>query len=96
MIQFTKEQLDKRLEGVDFEMFTNEGNEECRKGVKKIFDYIRGEKRVTKCEVQDKKKEIICEIEKKHGEVWDTEPYYIIRDLTRLCCKEVGYNFVIQ
>ena len=95
MDKITTEQLNKKLETREFEMYTDEGNEECRKGVQKIFDFIRGDKRVTEDDVQNKMNEVMKEIAKTHGEVWDTEPHYHIRKLTQLCCEEVGYNFDI-
>lgn len=95
MNENTPEQLNKNLETRDFEMFSKEGNEECRKGVQKIFDFIRGDKRVTEDQVEKKMTEVTKEIAKTHGEVWDTEPRYHIRKLTQLCCEEVGYNFDI-
>jgi hypothetical protein len=83
-------------ENYDFEMFSKAGNLACRNGVKKIYKKIDGNKRITQYEIEcfviDT---VMANVKKKHGEVWDSEPYWHIRNLTNRKLQEVGYNFTI-
>lgn len=91
----TVEQLDNRLKNYGFEMFTKGGDTACRNGMTRIFKKIRGAKRITEDELKTYFKEVMTSIATKHREVWDTEPHYHMRKLTKLCCEQVGYNFNI-
>ena len=79
----------------EFEMFSKAGELACRNGVKKIYKKIEGKKRITEQEVEVFVKTVMATIDKKHGEVWDTEPHWHIRSLTNQKLKEVGYSFTI-
>jgi hypothetical protein len=91
--KLTPEELDMLLEKTNFEMFTKGGNTACRNGVKRIFKKIRGKKRITEDELYEFVQSVINSIDKKHGEVWDTEPRGKIYRFTEKCCEQVGYKF---
>jgi hypothetical protein len=79
-----------------FEMFSKAGETACRNGVKKIYKKIEGPKRITQYEIESFVIDNVMNIiKKKHGEVWDTEPYWHIRNLTNQKLREVGYGFTI-
>lgn len=83
-------------ENYDFEMFSKAGNLACRNGVKKIYKKIEGKKRITQYEIECFVLDtVIKKIAEKHGEVWDSEPYWHIRSLTNRKLQEVGYCFTI-
>jgi hypothetical protein len=83
-------------ENYQFEMYSKAGELACRNGIKKIYKKIEGSKRITQYEIEcfvvDN---VMASINKKHGEVWDTEPYWHIRNLTNKKLIEVGYGFTI-
>ena len=82
-------------ENYEFEMFSKAGELACRNGVKKIYKKIEGKKRITGYEIEEFVTAVMDKINKKHGEVWDTEPNWHIRNLTNQKLKEVGYCFTI-
>lgn len=86
----------KRLESYgSFEMYTKRGDNACKTGVKKIFKKIEGKQRLTELEIGQYFSNVIEDIAKKHKEVWDTEPYWHIRNFTNIALKEIGYNFTV-
>ena len=83
-------------ENYEFEMFSKAGELACRNGVKKIYKKIEGAKRITEYEIESFVLDVVIKrIAVKHGEVWDTEPHWHIRNLTNKKLKEVGYSFTI-
>ena len=79
-----------------FEMYSKAGELACRNGVKKIYKKIEGAKRITQYEIECFVIDIVmANIHKKHREVWDTEPYWHIRNLTNKKLEEIGYGFTI-
>lgn len=83
-------------ENYEFEMYSKAGELACRNGVKKIYKKIEGAKRITQYEIEHfVTHTVMAGINKKHGEVWDTEPHWHIRNLTNKKLKEVGYSYTI-
>jgi hypothetical protein len=82
-------------ENYEFEMFSKAGELACRNGVKKIYKKIEGAKRITQPEIEEFIRVVMDKIDVKHGEVWDTEPHWHIRNLTNRKLKEVGYSYTI-
>lgn len=79
-----------------FEMYTKAGELACRNGMKKIYKKIEGTKRITQYEIETFVIDtVMANIKKKHREVWDTEPYWHICNLTNKKLEEVGYGFTI-
>ena len=82
-------------ENYEFEMFSKAGELACRNGVKKIYKKIESPKRITQPELEEFVRTVMDKIDVKHGEVWDTEPHWHIRNLTNKKLKEVGYSYTI-
>lgn len=82
-------------ENYEFEMYSKAGELACRNGVKKIYKKIEGTKRITQPEIEEFVRVVMDKIDVKHGEVWDTEPHWHIRNLTNKKLKEVGYSYTI-
>lgn len=82
-------------ENYEFEMYSKAGELACRNGVKKIYKKIEGTKRITQPEIEEFIRVVMDKIDVKHGEVWDTEPHWHIRNLTNKKLKEVGYSYTI-
>lgn len=95
MVQFNN-YLDAFIAGLNFEMFTESGNEACRKAVARVFKKIYGTKRVTAEEIEALSKKVFLSVAKKHGEVRDTEPRGYFRELINNALKDVGYSFELE
>lgn len=95
----SKENLtaDQALEKRDyFEMFSKAGDRACKALVKKVFRRIGGKYRLTEQDVTEMITIECKKIQKKHPEVYDTEPGYHIADLVNQKLKEVGYCFEVS
>lgn len=79
----------------NFQMFTKAGHKKCqsitRKAIKKIF----GKRRVTAEEIQDLVGKEIAKayLNKKYGEILDSEPPYHIKEYINKALKIAGYGF---
>jgi uncharacterized protein YjaG (DUF416 family) len=81
---------------VEFEMFTEEGNEACTQAFKNIYDVIFGDKFVTENELKKLIKEQIAQVEATHPEVHDTEPEYHFVDRINGCLGTRGYSYKVN
>jgi hypothetical protein len=88
--------VDIQLPLYNFEMYTTSGERACRSAVKRIFNKIGGDKRMTEEEVVALCSEEIKKVSVKHPEVNDTEPEGHIAQLVSEKCAEVGYSFRIS
>jgi biotin-(acetyl-CoA carboxylase) ligase len=76
----------------EFEMYTKAGDRACNALVNKIIKLIDSDKKVTPdmiYNMTDKGREKIAE---KHGEVYDTEPHYNIRNYVYKALEKNGYD----
>ena len=81
---------------VDFEMFTDEGNEACTKAYFNIHNAIFGDKFVSEKELKQLIKEQIAQVDAIHPEVHDTEPEWHFVDRINGCLETRGYNYKIN
>ena len=81
---------------VDFEMFTEEGNEACTQAYQNIYNTIWGDKFVSESELKKLIKEQIAQVEVTHPEVHDTEPEYHFVDRINGCLETRGYSFKVN
>ena len=81
---------------VDFEMFTDEGNEACTQAFKNIYDVIFGDKFVTENELKKLIKEQIAQVASVYPEVHDTEPEGYFVDRINMALNTRGYNYQIN
>lgn len=77
----------------DYEMFSAAGNQACQSVVNSITKKILGSKRVTEDDVLDLFNKGRIKIAEKHGEVYDTEPRYHIKQSINAALKQAGYSF---
>jgi hypothetical protein len=78
---------------VDFEMFTNEGNQACTEAYQNIYNVIFGDKFTSEAELKKIVKEQIAQVEVNHGEVRDTEPEWHFVDRINMALETRGYNY---
>jgi hypothetical protein len=76
-----------------YDMFTKAGDKMCHALVNKVSKKVKGKHRVTKQELIDMIVDGMKKISYKHGEVYDTEPEYMICHRINEVCNGVGYNF---
>ena len=81
---------------VEFEMFTEEGNEACTQAFKNIYDVIFGDKFVSESELKKLIAEQIVQVASVHPEVHDTEPEWHFVDRINSSLKTRGYNYEIN
>jgi hypothetical protein len=81
---------------VDFEMFTDEGNEACTQAFKNIYDVIFGDKFVTENELKKLIKEQIAQVASVYPEVHDTEPEGYFVDRINMALNTRGYKYQIN
>ena len=81
---------------VEFEMFTEEGNEACTQAYFNIHHTIFGDKFVIEGELKQLIKEQIAQVASVHPEVHDTEPEWHFVDRINLSLKNKGYNYEIN
>ncbi len=81
---------------VDFEMFTEEGNEACTQAFKNIYDVIFGDKFVSENELKKLIKEQIAQVASAYPEVHDTEPEGYFVDRINMALNTRGYNYQIN
>ena len=81
---------------VEFEMFTEEGNEACTQAFKNIYDVIFGDRFVSESELKNIIAEQIAQVASVHPEVHDTEPEWHFVDRINSSLKTRGYNYEIN
>jgi len=81
---------------VEFEMFTEEGNEACTHAYQNIKDVIFGDKFVSESELKNIIAEQIAHVALVHPEVHDTEPEWHFVDRINSSLKARGYNYEIN
>lgn len=81
---------------IDFEMFTDEGNEACTAAYQNIKNVIFGDKFVSENELKKLVKEQIDQVESAYPEVHDTEPEWYFVDRINKCLETKGYNYKIN
>jgi len=81
---------------VDFEMFTEEGNESCTQAYFNIHHTIFGDKFVIEGELKQLIKEQIAQVASVHPEVHDTEPEWHFVDRINMALNTRGYNYKIN
>jgi hypothetical protein len=81
---------------VDFEMFTEEGNEACTKAYFNIHHTIFGDKFVIEGELKQLIKEQIAQVASAYPEVHDTEPEGYFVDRINRALDTRGYNYQIN
>ena len=81
---------------VDFEMFTEKGNEACTQAFKNIYDVIFGDKFVSESELKKLIKEQIAQVALVHPEVHDTEPEWHFVDRINMALNTRGYKYQIN
>ena len=81
---------------VDFEMFTDEGNEACTKAYFNIHHTIFGDKFVIEGELKQLIKEQIAQVASTHPEVHDTEPEWCFVERINRALNTRGYNYQIN
>jgi len=78
---------------VDFEMFTEEGNEACTQAYQNIYDVIFGSKFIPENELKAVVKAEIKQVSLTHGEVYDTEPEWHFVDRINMALETRGYSY---
>lgn len=81
---------------VDFEMFTDEGNEACTQAFQTIYDTIFGDKFISEGELKGLLKEQIIKVAIEHGEVHDTEPEWHMVGRVNLALETKGYAYRVS
>lgn len=79
-----------------YEMYTKSGDKACDGLVKRIIKKISGTKRVTPQEIEDMVDKGMEKIAIKYSEVYDTEPYYHIRNYVDKAMVENNYQKVFN
>lgn len=80
---------------VDFEMFTEEGNEACTQAYQNIYDVIFGSKFIPEAELKAVVKAEIKQVSLTHREVYDTEPEWHFVDRINMALETKGYGYRI-
>ena len=78
---------------MNFEMFTNEGNEACTQTLQNINGVIFGDKFVPEKELKAVVKAEIKQVAMVHGEVNDTEPEWHFVDRINMALEIRGYSY---
>ena len=78
---------------VDFEMFTDEGNQACTEAYQNIYNVIFGDKFTSEAELKKIVKEQIAQVDANHREVHDTEPEWHFVDRINMALETRGYNY---
>ena len=82
---------------IEFEMFTDEGNEACTEAYQNIYDVIFDPfKFVSEPELKKLIKEQIAQVEVTHPEVRDTEPEWHFVDRINRALDTRGYNYKVN
>jgi hypothetical protein len=81
---------------VDFEMFTEEGNEACTQAYFNIHHTIFGDKFVIEGELKQLIKEQITQVASVYPEVHDTEPEWHFVDRINGSLETRGYSYKIN
>lgn len=81
---------------IDFEMFTDEGNEACTAAYQNIYDVIFDPfKFISESELKKLIKEQIAQVEVSYPEVHDTEPEWHFVDRINSALRTKGYGYTI-
>lgn len=81
---------------VDFEMFTDEGNQACTDALQRIHNLIYGDKFITESEFKAFVKEQIHQVSLVHPEVYDTEPEVCFDIRINLALERRGYRYKVN
>lgn len=81
---------------MSYEMFTTAGNKACQRLVDALVKRINGDKFITEQELDAKLMGLLEAVEKRHGEVRDTEPRYHIRHAVNKALRARGYAYEID
>jgi len=85
-----------KVMALEFEMFTDEGNESCTQAYQNIYNVIFGNKFVIEGELKQLIKEQIAQVDTIHPEVHDTEPEWHFVDRINKILEARGYNYKIN
>ena len=93
----TANTADQKLEAcTSFEMFSQAGNNACKRLTKRVLKRIGSKFRVTEDELSAMIGEGMKKIAHKYPEVYDTEPGGHIADFVNLKLDEIGYSFQVS
>jgi hypothetical protein len=78
---------------VDFEMYTEEGNEACTQALENIKTIINGDKFISEREFEEVAEAEMKKVSSTHPEVYDTEPRWHFTRLINKMLEEKGYGY---
>ena len=81
---------------IDYEMYSKQGNKACSCLVKKAIRKINGKAKVYPPEIIDLLNSGMKKIEKKHEEIFDSEPPYHIARVVNKAIANNGYSWEID
>ena len=81
---------------IEFEMFTDEGNQACTEAFRNIKALIEGDKFISEAELKKFVKEQIDQVASVHSEVNDTEPEYHFEDNINVTLEAKGYAYRVN
>lgn len=88
----TKKSFKDVIDNYHFEMFSEQGNKECEKIMKRVYDRVSGDMRISQEHLFLFIRNEVKKVEKSYPEINDTEPQNHIADLTRMICEQFDYN----
>ena len=78
---------------VNFEMYTDEGNQACTEALENIKNFINGDKFISEREFWNISGTEIKKVASVHREVYDTEPRWHFERLLNKALEERGYGY---
>lgn len=81
---------------IDFEMFTDEGNQACTEALENIKALIEGDKFISEDELKKFAKEQIAQVDVNHREVHDTEPEWHFQNRINKVLEAKGYSYRVD
>ena len=88
--------METKTEIPSYEMFSKTGSMLCHNLTMRVIKKVNGKKRVTEEELNKMIGAGMEKIQKKHGEVYDSEPGYHIQWRVNKVLEEVGYSFELS
>jgi hypothetical protein len=81
---------------IEFEMFTDEGNQACTEAFENIKALINGDKFTSEAELKEFAKKQIDQVASIYEEVHDTEPEYHFENRINKALKAKGYAYRVN
>ena len=81
---------------IEFEMFTDEGNQACTEAFRNIKALIEGDKFISEAELKKFAKEQIAQVDVNHKEVYDTEPVWYFQNRINRVLEDKGYAYRVD